>query len=204
MSRTQRTISTLPNTTSENNYSIYPYAFNKNISRDKAHLGNTFLIDLVERYGSLDLLGASWEGQSVSKAGHQRGAVNPRSLFIYNMNIYPGEVCTSEVTKARKLVHTLLGEPTLIDGADLGVATHRVRLFWSNKLPAPILQATLPKKLPPFPVLQNLLQPYHTPTRQGHTYQYPFVKQNRVGYERMYMPARVSYLESNAFRPKRN
>ena len=178
----------------------------------------------MERYDSVDLLEASWEGQSGSRAGHQRGAVNPRSLFIYNMvrvinffqreqlspmiyllqNIYPGEVCTSEVTKAGKLVQTLLGEPTLIDGADLGAAAHRVRLFWRNKLPAPILQAALPKKLPPFPVLQNLLQPYHTRTRQGHTYQYLFVKQNRVGYVRVYMPTRVSYLESNASRPKRN
>ena len=83
----------------------------------------------MERYGSLDLLGTSWEGQSVSRAGHQRGAVNPRSLFIYNMNIYPREVCTSEVTKVGKLVQTLLGEPTLIDGANLGAAAHRVRLF---------------------------------------------------------------------------
>ena len=81
------------------------------------------LINLVERYGSLDILGASWECQSVNRAGHQRGAANPRFLFIYNMvrvinffqkeqsspiiysleNTYSGEVCTSEVTKAENL-----------------------------------------------------------------------------------------------------
>ena len=82
--------------------------------------------------------------------------------------------------------------------------SHRVRLFWTNMMPAAVLQAALPKLLPPFPSLAAILHPYHVPTKPGHTDRLPFALHNQVGWERVCMPTVVSYLGSNAFRAKAN
>ena len=97
------------------------------------------------------------------------------SPLIYILeNTYPGKNCTPAVNKASGLVQAFLGAPILIDGANLGAAAHRVRLFWTNMLPAAALQAALPKLLPPIPSLGTLLHPYHVPTKPGHTDRLPF------------------------------
>ena len=54
-------------------------------------------------------------------------------------NTYPGENCTLAVNKAGDLVQAFLGAPILIDGANMGPAAHRVRLFWTNMMPAAVL-----------------------------------------------------------------
>ena len=76
---------------------------------------------LVATNGPVDLLGCSWECQSVSRAGRQMGAMDPRFTFFYDLvriinffqreqtspliyileNTYPGENCTPAVHKAR-------------------------------------------------------------------------------------------------------
>ena len=119
-------------------------------------------------------------------------------------NTYPGEACTAVVTRAGKLVQSFVGAPILIDAADLGAAAHRVRLFWSNMLPPAVLQAALPKLLPPSPTLATILQSYHLPTRPRQNDHFPFARQNRVGAARVCLPTLVSYLQSNAFRRKAN
>ena len=127
------------------------------------------------------------------------------SPMVYILeNTYPGENCTLAVTKAGELVQAFLGAPVLIDDANLGAAAHRVRLFWTNMLPAAVLQAALPKLLPPSPSLDAILHPYHVPTKPGHTDRLPFALHNQVGWERVCMPTVVSYLGSNAFRIKAN
>ena len=72
----------------------------------------------------VDLLGGSWECQSVSRAGRQLGAMDPRFTYFYDLvriinffqreqtspmvyileNTYPREHCTPAVTKAGDLV----------------------------------------------------------------------------------------------------
>ena len=106
--------------------------------------------------------------------------------------------------KTGELVQAFLSAPILIDAADLGAAAHRLRLFWTNMIPAATLQSALPKLLPPFPSLDAILHPYHLPCKIGHTDRLPFAQQNQVGWERVCMPTVVSYLKSNAFRPKVN
>ena len=175
-------------------------AFDRGLPQDIAHISNNFLQQLLVDHGPVDLLGASWECQNVSRAGHQRGAADPRFLFFYDMvriinylqhkqaspmvyileNTFPGELCTAEVNRAGKLVQSFIGAPLLIDAADLGAAAHRVRLFWTNMLPPAVLQAALPKILPPYPSLSTILHPYHLPTMPGHNDHFPFARQNRV------------------------
>ena len=176
----------------------------------------------MARYGPVDLLGGSWECQSVSRAGRQLGAEDPRFTFFYDLvriinffqreqespmlyileNTYPGETCTPAVIKAGELVQAFLGAPILVDGANLGAAAHRVRLFWTNMLPPSIIQAALPTLLPPSPSLDTILKPYHIPTKPGHTDRLPFATHNQMGWERICMPTLVSCLGSNAFRAK--
>ena len=79
-----------------------------------------------------------------------------------------------------------------------------MRLLWTNTLLAAVLQAALPKILPPIPSLDTLLHPYYVPTKPRHTDRLPFALQNQVGWERVCMPTVVSYLQSNAFRAKAN
>ena len=117
-------------------------------------------------------------------------------------NTYPGEQCTAAVTKASNLVQAFIGAPVVVDAGDLGAATHRVRLFWTNMLQPAQLQATLPTLLPPFPPLSAILKPHHIPTMPGHIDRPPFAVQNKEGGSRICMPTVVSYLLSNAFRPK--
>lgn len=49
-------------------------------------------------------------------------------------NTHPSEKCIDAVKKAGEVVRAFLGAPVLVDGADLGSAPHRVRLFWTNML----------------------------------------------------------------------
>ena len=119
-------------------------------------------------------------------------------------NTFPGERCTLALQKANDLVQSFLGAPILIDAADLGAASHRVRLFWTNMLQPAILQAALPKLLLPSPPLSSILKFHHVPTTPGHSDRLPFATHNEQGGARICMPTVVSYLRSNAFRPKEN
>lgn len=51
-------------------------------------------------------------------------------------------------------------------------------------------------------ILIELLPPYHEPSIRGHTDQRPFAPHNYRGGERICMPTMVSFLHSNAYRPK--
>ena len=147
-------------------------SFDKRLPQDISQCSLTFLESLLEFNGPVDLLGGSWECQSVSRAGRQPGAIDPRFRFFYDLvrivnffqreqaipliylleNTFPGETCTTAVKKASELVQSFLGAPVIIDAADLGAAAHRVRLFWTNMLQPAVLQAALPQLLiPPLP-----------------------------------------------------
>ena len=53
-------------------------SFDKRLPQDISQCSLTFLEGLLELNGPVDLLGGSWECQSVSRAGRQRGAMDPR------------------------------------------------------------------------------------------------------------------------------
>ena len=134
-------------------------AFDKRLPQSISAVNPLFLAQLVATNGPVDLLGGSWECQSVSRARQQQGVLDPRFTYFYDLvriinffqreqtspmiyileNTYLGEQCTPAVTKAGELVQVFLGAPILIDGANLGAAAHRVRLFWTNMMPAAVL-----------------------------------------------------------------
>ena len=101
-------------------------------------------------------------------------------------------------------MQSFLGAPVIIDAPDLGAAAHRVRLFWTNMLQPTVLQAALPKLLIPSPPLSSILKAYHVPRTPGHSHRLPYATHNERGGARICMPTVVSYLHSNAFRPKEN
>ena len=100
-------------------------------------------------------------------------------------------------------MQSFLGAPVIIDAADLGAAAHRVRLFWTNMLQPAILQAALPKLLLSSPPLSSILKTHHVPTTPWHSDRLPYATHKQGG-ARICMPTVVSYLRSNAFRPKEN
>ena len=65
-----------------------------------------------------------------------------------------------------------------------------------------ILQRALPALLTPSPPLATILKSYHVPTSPSHNDRYPFAEHNTARGERLVMPTVVSFLGSNAFRPK--
>ena len=91
--------------------------FDERLPQNIDQCSPTFLTNLVANYGPVDLLGASWECQSVSRAGYRQGVHDPRFRFFFNMvaiinffqreqtspliymveNTYPGERCTTAV-----------------------------------------------------------------------------------------------------------
>ena len=64
------------------------------------------------------------------------------------------------------------------------------------------MQASMPKMMVPTPTLRRILRPHHVPTKPGHTDVRPFASWNIAGQTRICMPTMVSYIKSNAYRPK--
>ena len=119
-------------------------------------------------------------------------------------NTYPRKLCTVAVNKASNLVQAFIGALVPVDAADLGAAAHRVRLFWTNMMQPALLQATLPTMVPPFPPLSAILKAHHIPTTSGQSDRPPFAVQKKECGVRICMLTVVSYLLSNAFKPKEN
>ena len=103
-----------------------------------------------------------------------------------------------------QLVESYLGEPILIDAADMGAAAHRVRNFWTNMLPASILQSALPKCLSPIPSLADILHPYHFAKRARWTDQRPFSPQNKKGCAKVCMPDMGQVMSQGIFHHRAN
>ena len=60
-------------------------SFDKRLPQDISQGSVTFLEGLLQFNGPVDLLGGSWECQSVSRAGRQLGAMDPRFKFFYDL-----------------------------------------------------------------------------------------------------------------------
>ena len=60
----------------------------------------------------------------------------------------------------------------------------------------------MPKMMVPTPTLRWILGPHHVPTKPGHTDVQPFSPWNIIGQTRICMPTVVSFIRSNAYRPK--
>ena len=130
--------------------------------KDISLIGLAALNNLVAHYRPVDILGGSWECQSVSRAGRCRGVEDPRFRFFFDLvriinffqqhqqrpmvylleNTYREEDINlnPHVKKAQHLVEAFLGPSVRLDSADMGSAAHRVRLYWTNMLPTEVLR----------------------------------------------------------------
>ena len=68
--------------------------------------------------------------------------------------------------------------------------------------PIEVLEKVMPRVLLPSPYLHEVLLPFHEPSIPGHSDQRPFSPHNVGGEDRICIPTVVSFLHSNAFRPK--
>ena len=197
--------------------------FDTRLPHNIAHCNPKFLAPVAHR-GPVDLLGASWECQSISRVGRRQGVNDPRFRFFFNMiqiinffqgeqivpltylleNIYPGRTCTHAMQNTSNMVQGFIGAPVLIDAADVGSAAHRVREYWSNFLAPADLQAAMPTLMTPSPPMQQILHPYHIPCRPRYTDRRPFAPHNIARGARLCMPTVVSYLRSSAYRLAEN
>ena len=59
--------------------------FDKKMPQDISQCSLTFLENLLTINGPIDLLGGSWECQSVSRTGRQLGTMDPRFRFFYDL-----------------------------------------------------------------------------------------------------------------------
>ena len=59
--------------------------FDKRLPQSISAISPLFLTTLVATNGPVDLLGGSWECQSVSRAGRQLGAMDPRFTYFYDL-----------------------------------------------------------------------------------------------------------------------
>ena len=59
--------------------------FDKRLPQNRNQCSATFLTQLTTHNGPVDMLGGSWECQSVSRAGRQRGAMDPRFKYFYDL-----------------------------------------------------------------------------------------------------------------------
>ena len=84
----------------------------------------------------------------------------------------------------------ILGAPILLDVANMGSVAQCVRFHWQNFLTPAVLQAPMPKMMVP------------TPTKPGHADVRPFAPWKSLGQTPICMPTVVSYIKSNAYRPK--
>ena len=60
-------------------------AFDKRLPQNVAQCSATILRQLIATNGPVDMLGGSWECQSVSRAGRQRGTMDPRFHYFYDL-----------------------------------------------------------------------------------------------------------------------
>ena len=61
------------------------HSFDKKLPQDISQCTTSSLEQLISCNGPVDLLGGSWECQSVSRAGRQRGAEDPRFRYFYDL-----------------------------------------------------------------------------------------------------------------------
>ena len=59
--------------------------FEERLPHNVDQCGPTFLTNLVANHEPVDLIGASWECQSVSRAGYRQCVHDPRFRFFFNM-----------------------------------------------------------------------------------------------------------------------
>jgi hypothetical protein len=128
------------------------------------------------------LVWAGWECQNLSAAGSGLGMMGARSITFFSLHrvllrlqallgsrlAWVLENAALDVPWQRseavlqdaQLLHRLLGEPLVLDAAQFGSRAHRLRYYWTNLVPQPMLAAVLSAAVrPPGRLVQGVLGP---------------------------------------------
>jgi hypothetical protein len=168
---------------------------------------------------------AGWECQDLSAAGSGKGLAGQRSRTFFDVlrilgtlqQLQPSKPpafvienthMPSQAVRERDLpvIVRALGEPVLLDAAQVGSYAHRLRNYWVNLVPASWLRAVLAGVVRPEPPLQlegQLLGPGRRCTAVMHPDPAPWHLVNVVGQPRRVMPTLVAARQSYAFRPQK-
>ena len=175
----------------------------------------------IEELGRVDLVVAGWPCQGHSRAGGGLGLMDPRSQLFHEMvrilrmvqntqkepvgflleNVHSGEDARPLVQAAWATVTGVLGQPVVLDAAQVGSCAHRVRAYWTNLIPRPWLESAvrLEGRLADLYV-DDILDAGRTSAPVTLELPAPFFPCNVVGQRRRALPTLVSFPNSQAYR----
>jgi hypothetical protein len=106
----------------------------------------------------------------------------------------------SKTLESMHRIHNILDVPVLIAAAAMGSRAHRPRLWWTNLVPAELLQSAVDriKRLDVY--VSDILDPHKVPRHVYHDDQAPLAVVNRKGEPRRGLPTLVSFARSYAFK----
>ena len=205
-----------------------PYLAGRDFSVVTDHRPLLWLMTTPELTGQQELGGscivwAGWECQDLSPAGNGRGLQGLRSRTFFPLQAiwqqlqgllglrlaWVFENTAVDVPWQRsqqalddlKQLKAALGEPLVVDAAQFGSRAHRLRYYWTNLAPHPVLQQLLQHVQRPSGLL---VEPILGPGRFCQPVQWddsaPFYPCNRVGQPRQALPTLVATVGSHAFR----
>jgi hypothetical protein len=171
-------------------------------------------------FGHLDLVIASWPCQGMSMAENQNGLQDGRFSQFYDIvcvirylqtsqrrppgyivkNVPVVSSSRSRTLESMHKIHGILGVPVLIDAAMVGSRAHRPHFWWTNLVPAELLQSAIGCTRQPDVYVSDILDPHWRPRRVYHDDQVPLAVVNRRGEPHRAFPTLVSFARSYAFK----
>jgi site-specific DNA-cytosine methylase len=189
--------------------------------QDVWQLQSRHLQQLEQLTGSV-VLWAGWECQDLSPAGFGKGLLGPRSSTFFALHsVLQGLQQRLGPRLAWVLENTAmdvpwqphqqvlddavwlrqqLGEPVLLDAAQFGSKAHRLRYYWTNLAPVPLLTQVLSlAERPPGQLVQRILGPGRQCRPVARNDASPFYVCNRVGQPMQALPTLMAKVASRAF-----
>jgi hypothetical protein len=97
-------------------------------------------------------------------------------------------------------IHNIVGVPMLIDATAMGSRAHCPWLWWTNLVPAELLQSAVGRIKQPDMYVSDILDPHRAPRRIYHDDQTPLAVVNLKGEPRRALSTLVSFIRSCAFK----
>jgi hypothetical protein len=97
-------------------------------------------------------------------------------------------------------IHNILGVPVLIDAAVVGSRAHCPRLWWTNLIPAELLQSAVGRIKQTDMYMSDILDPHRAPRLVYHDDQVPLAVVNRKGEPQKALSTLISFARSYVFK----
>ncbi len=190
---------------------------------DVRQIGAAQLVRAGAKQGKQWLVVGGWSCEDLSPAGQGRGLRGSRSSNFYDaVRIVgalqqlqpaqpPGFILENTAMQAHfahqevreqdfPAVCSVLGEPVLLDAAQLGSFAHRLRNFWSNLAPPELVDRVLSEaRRAEGRTVDDVLDPGRRAQVVKRVQGYPFYSCNEIGQQPCVLPTLVAYTGSRAF-----